>query len=72
MIVVTYKYNPKHANQPIITEARFELWQKALRFMKMVDSKKFPGWVLSWECDDPYDNEQLAKRHHLTPMPYIE
>ena len=36
---------------------------KALRFIKMVDGKNFSGFVMSWDCDCPDDNEWLFQRH---------
>lgn len=67
MIKVNYLYQPKHNPNMIVCEKTFNNWQSALRFIKMVDGAKFAGHVLSWECEDPYDNEQLWRRHHLTP-----
>ena len=71
MIIVTYMYFNKEGKIETV-EAKFHLWQKALRFIKMVDGKRFPGHVLSWECDDPWDNEMLVKRHRLTVYRPIE
>lgn len=36
---------------------------KALRFIKMVDGKKFNGRIHRWECDCQWDNEWLYARH---------
>lgn len=73
MIKVIYRYTPKHNKNDIVTSNEFNSWQKALRFMKLVDGPRFAGHVLSYECDDPYDTEMLWRRHKLTPdLPPIE
>ena len=65
MITIYYMYYPKHDLGPIENEIEFSSWQKALRFMKMVDGPNFDGYVTGWSCDDPEDNEILWSKHRL-------
>lgn len=52
MIYITLKKNPI----PYVLRTK----QMALRFMYAMKSKGY--FILSWQCDDPLDNEWLNKR----------
>lgn len=61
-IIVYYIYLNKNGDK-VMEHQIFTDRIKALRFIKMVDGKKFNGYIHHWECDCEWDNEWLYRRH---------
>lgn len=61
MIEISYMYQPKHADEMVECQKTFYDRQIkfALRFMKYVIGGKIDGYVISFSCDDDYDQQYL-------------
>lgn len=66
MITVYYCYKKKSNGIWYRSYKEFRDREKALRFMKSIDSPKKESFVTQWVCDDYMDSEWLYQRHHLS------
>lgn len=63
MITVTWIYKSKITGKWMENTNSFNTKEKALRFMYKIGKKYGYMSIVSWSCDDPFDNEYLNQRY---------